>query len=444
MENFGRGPPQLIPEVSYMKRTCINNMKQTKAIIIGGGPAGLATALRLQQKANVICTIYELRPAPSTLGSAIGILPNGLRLLDRLGVYSELLHRGSSHSNMTIHSINGGVLGQKDMVAAGREQTGYGYMRVKRTDLQDTLLKAVDKAGITLRYNKSLTSITESAHSVTVTFSDGTSDTADLLLGCDGIHSAVRRLHVDPDQIPVYTGMSGLGAIVPASCVSDSAQKEMRGMNVTMTQEGMFGVMTCTASDDEILWFLSKEVHLPDSEDARSGWELHRQEEVDGFKTQLQETLKDAGGEWGDNLRQLVSNTTAVKFYPIYKLPTGGKWHKGRTLLLGDAAHAMPPHAGQGVSMAFEDAFLLARLLEKDQSLKQTFKQFDDIRRPRVEDIANRASGNAKVRRKTGSWGLWLKEMGLWMFMQGAWAFGMDRWGSEVQQMVYDVDAVNI
>ncbi|KAG5793335.1 hypothetical protein H9Q69_007604 [Fusarium xylarioides] len=215
-------------------------------------------------------------------------------------------------------------------------------------------------------------------------------------------------------------------------------------MNVTMSQEGMFGVMTCTASDDEIQWFLSKEVPLPDSEDARNGWELHRREEVEGFKTQLHKTLKDAGGEWGDNLRELIDNTRAVKFYPIYKLPTGGRWYKGRTLLLGDAAHAMPPHAGQGVSMAFEDAFLLARLLEKELSLGDAFKQFDDIRRPRVEDIANRSSGNAKMRRKTGPWGLWLKEMGLWLFMQGAWAFGMDRWGSETQQMVYDIDEVNI
>ncbi|KAG7426232.1 6-hydroxynicotinate 3-monooxygenase [Fusarium oxysporum f. sp. raphani] len=411
-------------------------MKQTKAIIIGGGPAGLATALRLQQQAGVNCTIYELRSAPSTLGSAIGIMPNGLRLLDRLGVYSELKERGSSHSNMTIHSINGGVLGRKDMVAAAKEQTGYGYMRIKRTDLLDTLLKAVAEAGIALHYNKSLISITESADSVTATFSDGASDTANFLLGCDGIHSAVRRLHVDPDQAPVYTGMSGLGALVSASCVSETARQEMRGMNVTMTQEGMFGVMTCTASDDEIQWFLSKEVPLPDSEDARNGWELRRRDEVEGFKSQAHKTLKDAGGEWGDNLRELIGNTTAVKFYPIYKLPTEGRWYKGRTLLLGDAAHAMPPHAGQGVSMAFEDAFLLARLLEKELSLGNAFKQFDDIRRPRVEEIANRSSGNAKMRRKTGPWGLWLKETGLWLFMQGAWTFGMDRWGSETQQMV--------
>jgi 2-polyprenyl-6-methoxyphenol hydroxylase-like FAD-dependent oxidoreductase len=392
----------------------------------------------------MICTIYEIRPEPTTLGGAIGVMPNGLRLLDRLGVYSELKQLGSSHSTMTVHSINGGVLGQTDVVEAAKEKTGYGYLRIKRTDLQDPMLQAVENAKIPVHYNKRLTSITELADSVKVTFSDGTSDTADILLGCDGIHSSVRRLHVDTEQEPEYTGMAGLGALVPASSVTESARKQMRGINATMTQEGMFGVMTCTAADDEIVWFLSREVPLPKVEDARDGWEVHRREEVDGFKKKIFDILKDAGGEWGTNLRNLISNTTNVSFYPTYKLPTGGRWYKGRTLLLGDAAHAMPPHAGQGASMAFEDAFLLARLLEKQQSVEATFKQYDEIRRPRVEDITHKAVGNAKFRRNTGPWGLWLKEMGIWLYSRGAGAFGMDQWVSETKQMVYDIDEEEI
>ncbi|KAF4969502.1 hypothetical protein FSARC_3288 [Fusarium sarcochroum] len=421
-------------------------LQQTKAIIIGGGPGGLAAALRLQQKANVLCSVYELRPEPTTLGGAIGILPNGLRLLDRLGVYSDLQQRGSSHSTITMHAMNGGTLGQTDMIGEAKELTGFGCMRIKRTELQDTLLKAVDEAKISVHYNKRLTSITELADSVQVTFSDGTADTADLLLGCDGIHSAVRRLHVDPDQTPVYTGMAGLGSLIPTSSVSESARKKIQGMNVTFTQEGMFGTMSCTASDDELLWFLSKEVPLPDSEDARNGWEVYRKEEVDGFKTYLLDTLKNAGGEWGSIIRELINNTTAVKFYPNYKLPIGGKWCKGRTLLLGDAAHAMPPHAGQGVSMALEDAFLLARLLqERGQPLEDTFKQYEEIRRPRIDEISHKAVGNASIRKKTGAWGLWLKEMGLWMYLRGSWAFGMNnRWGSDTSHMVYDIDEVTI
>ncbi|KAM0425807.1 hypothetical protein ACHAPT_009058 [Fusarium lateritium] len=416
-------------------------IQKTKAIIIGGGPAGLAAALRLHQKTNILCTVYELRPEPTTLGGAIGIPPNGLRLLDRLGVLDKLQKRGSNHSNLAMHSINGSMLGQQDLIGAARDITGFGYLRIKRTELQKVMTDAIDKAAIPIHYNKQLTSIKDTAEGVEVTFSDGTVDTGDLLLGCDGIHSSVRRLHVDPEQTPEYTGMAGLGALVPASKLSEPARSQIKGMNITMTQEGMLLAMTCTASDDEFFWAFSKEVPLPDSGDARDGWEVRRKEEVDGFKSTLLDILKNAGGEWGNIMKQLVNNTSVVKFYPTYKLPLGRPWNKGRCLLLGDAAHAMPPHAGQGVSMALEDVFLLSRLLENQtQPLQETLNKFTKIRRPRVDELASRSVENGSIRRKTGPWGLWVKEMGLWMYMRGFWAFGMNRWGSATEQMVYDID----
>ncbi|KHN97980.1 FAD binding domain protein [Metarhizium album ARSEF 1941] len=118
-----------------------------KAIIIGGGPAGLSAALRLQQIANVAATVYELRPEPTTLGGAVGLLPNGLRLFRRLGVYSDLVSRGSGHSVFTLRSLNGGIVTTQDLVGRVREQNGgVGYLRIKRTDLLDVLLRASQKA----------------------------------------------------------------------------------------------------------------------------------------------------------------------------------------------------------------------------------------------------------------------------------------------------------
>ncbi|KIW17061.1 hypothetical protein PV08_04252 [Exophiala spinifera] len=404
-----------------------------------------------RQRNNISSNIYELRPEPTTLGGAIGIPSNGTRLLHRLGVYDELLTRGSSCSNVVMHSERGTVLGETDVVGAAKEATGFGYMRIKRTDLLDVFLKEVDNAGIPVRYNKRLVSISNQDDGVKATFSDGTVDTADLLLGCDGIHSAVRRLYVDPTVRANYTGLAGIGSIIPVSVLGEEAAPQLRGMHITMMQEGMVSAMSCSANDDEIYWGFQRELALPNGENDRDGWEIRREQEVSGFRELLHGVLKGAGDQWGDMLRGLVDQTSVVKFYPIFKLPSGGTWHKKRVLLLGDAAHAMPPHAGQGVSMALEDAFLLSRLLGRKQAwrrgeddVNEVYETYDRIRRPRIDELAARSSGNAALRKKTGRLGLMLKEFGIWMFLHGSWALGMDKWGSEMKQMVYDIEEVEI
>lgn len=332
-------------------------------------------------------------------------------------------------------------MGKQDIVGLARKQTGFGYIRIKRTDLLDVLLEAAHKVEIPVYYNKRLTAIEDNEDGVTVTFSDGTTDTADLLLGCDGIHSHVRRLHGDPLQIPEYSGHASLSSLVPTSVLSGSVASRIRGLNAMVTQEGMFMAMTCTESNDKIFWGFSGQVPLPESGDDRDGWEVHHKEEVEKSKSNLLGLLQNAHGEWGSVMKQIVDKTSVIKFYPIYRLPPGGAWFRGRCLLLGDAAHAMQPHAGQGVSMALEDAFLLSRLLEdRTRSLGDIYKRFDQIRRPRVDEIANLAARNAQVRKRAGPWGLRLKELGIWMYMWVSWTFGLDKWGVVQKHLVYDID----
>ncbi|KAI9742549.1 MAG: hypothetical protein M1818_003689 [Claussenomyces sp. TS43310] len=164
--------------------------------------------------------------------------------------------------------------------------------------------------------------------------------------------------------------------------------------------------MTCTALDDEISWAFSGQVPLPESGDTRDGWEVRSKEELEGLKSNLLGLLGDARGMWGSAMKEIVNRTSVVKLYPVYKLPLGGAWYKGRGLLLGDAAHAMQPHAGQGVSMTLEDAFLISRLREdRTRSLGDAHERYDQIRRPPVDAIATLAARNAEIRKKAGPWG---------------------------------------
>ncbi|KAF3384248.1 6-hydroxynicotinate 3-monooxygenase [Penicillium rolfsii] len=411
------------------------------AIIIGAGPAGLAAALRLHQQTNIQVTIYELRTEPTTLGGAVGIPPNGLRLLHRLGVYEEVAARGFTSSNLTVHSLQGHIISQQDFVGWARERTGFGYMRIKRTDLVAVLLEAVQHAKIPIRFHKRLMTIEESDTSVQVTFEDGSRDTADMLFGCDGIHSIVRRTYVDPNKTLEYSGMSGLGSVIPTKVLSPLTTAQITGLDTTLTEDGMLAVNPCTAGKEEMFCFFSKEVTLPQSGDTRDGWELHMKEEVDGFKSSMLQSLQSAQGEWGIALREVLNNMSSVNFYPVYRLSPGGVWSKGRCLLVGDAAHAMSPHAGQGVSMALEDIFLLSRLLEDPlRPLNKVFDIYDRIRRPRINEIFKLAAQNAGVRKKTGPWGLWLKEVQISIAATISWVLGADKRGLRQGYLVYDID----
>lgn len=342
---------------------------------------------------------------------------------------------------MTLHSLRGHIVVQQDFVGWAREQTGFGYMRIKRTDLVDILLEAVQQAGIPIRFNKRLADIEEDDESVRVTFEDGSTDSADMLFGCDGIHSFVRRAYVDPQKTLEYSGMSGLGSLVPTSALSPTTTAQVTGLDATLTEDGMLAVNPCTAAKDELICFFSKEVALPESDDNRDGWEVHRKEEVDGFKSTMLGNLESAQGEWGTALREIINSISTVNFYPVYRLRPGGIWYKGRCLLVGDAAHAMSPHAGQGVSMALEDVFLLSRLLEDpERPLSKVFDIYDRIRRPRITEIFKLAAENARVRNKTGPWGLWLKELQFSVAMILSWVFGADKRGLRQGHLVYDID----
>lgn len=302
------------------------------------------------------------------------------------------------------------------------------------------LYESTDKVGIKIHYGKTIVGVEENGHDVVAKFSDGTVETANFLLGCDGLHSAVRKIYVDPEVSPEYSGMSSIFSLIPTAGLPPTA-RSLQGLNATLTTDGMFAVTPCNNSSDKIFWFFSREVAIPASGDTRDGWEERGKKEVESVKENLLALIKDSEGEWGELLREIVRQTEVLKFYPVFSLPLGGKWSRGRCLIIGDAAHAMQPHAGQGVSMALEDVAMLCKILKSGKySLEDTFKVYGEKRRPRVEEMYKIAERNGNVRKKTGPWQLWMNELGisgaLWVYQ----LLGVDKLGLGQKPVTYDID----
>jgi 2-polyprenyl-6-methoxyphenol hydroxylase-like FAD-dependent oxidoreductase len=218
-------------------------------------------------------------------------------------------------------------------------------------------------------------------------------------------------------------------------------------MTGVLTPRGVFAVVPCSASNDTLFWLYSRDVPLPPAGNTRDGWEEHSRAAAEGFKGTILAALDSVRGQWGDLFKDVVRLTDVVRFYPNFRLPQGGKWSRGRCLLLGDAGHAMPPHIGQGMGMSLEDAFLLSRLLQAAPSeapLSGLFSQFDTIRRPRIEKFYKQAAGRGEQRKETGPWAHWVKEIAVWAGLLVYQGCGLDKWGFGEGSVVYDIDEVEI
>jgi 2-polyprenyl-6-methoxyphenol hydroxylase-like FAD-dependent oxidoreductase len=174
--------------------------------------------------------------------------------------------------------------------------------------------------------------------------------------------------------------------------------------------------MPSSSSNDTLYWLYSHGVPIPSAGNTRDGWEEHSKYAAEGFKPMILTALNSVQGQWGDLLKDVVKLTAVVKFYPVFRLPLGGKWSKRRCLLLGDAGHAMPPHIGQGVGMVLEDVFLLSRslLTSSDVPLAKVFSKFDTIRRPRIGKFCKQAAGRGEQGKETGPSMHWMKENFMW------------------------------
>lgn len=354
-----------------------------RALIIGGGVGGPAVALFLK-RAGFEAEIYESQPeAVAAEGSFLNIASNGLRVLQQLGLDGALAAEGFPIPRMIMWSSSGKRLGEvRNGVEPGQ---GPLSMVVRRADLHRVLREAALREGIPFHYGRQLVDAQISdGQRVTARFADGSTAQGDLLIGADGIHSRVREL-IDPQATkPAYTGLLSCGGYSHSTTLPPTPNTQ----HMIFGKRAFFGYFV--KQSGEVWWFSN--LSYP-GEPRRSELARVPQEE---WRRRLLELHVGDQPFVADLIR---TSTGPISMYPIYDLPSTARWHRGPFVLLGDAAHATSPSAGQGASLALEDAIVLAKCLRDLPDLQDAFGLYERLRRERAEKVVafSRQRGNNKA-----------------------------------------------
>ncbi|MCA1453350.1 FAD-dependent monooxygenase [Bradyrhizobium sp. BRP22] len=367
-----------------------------KALIIGAGIAGPVAAIFLK-RAGYDVEVYEGWPHSSGIGGGLQIAPNGMQVMAELGLADELIRRGSIAESFDFYSQGGRKLGSinRDM----EKRFGQPAVNVRRATLQEILLNKAWCSNAELYFEKRLVKIIDRPDQPVVAyFADGTTAEGDFLIGADGIRSKVRS-HVVPDgPKPFDTGLIGFGGFVPRSVLE--ARSIGGRVETTFGRSGFFGYGFCSSDpDDGAMWWSTQPSRGVDAATFRA---------MD--QAALKQHLRDFHSGWHDPIPRIIEaaeNIVVTDTLDVASLPT---WSRKRSLLIGDAAHATSPHAGQGASLALEDAMRLGKLMLDGQELGLTFQNFEHERRPRAEKIVAIARRNGNSKREFSAAGAWVRD----------------------------------
>ncbi|MFA9430189.1 FAD-dependent oxidoreductase [Egicoccus sp. AB-alg2] len=329
-------------------------------LVVGGGFAGCAAATFLARQGAQV-DVVEIRDDVPRAGSGITVQGNALRVLRELGVWEDAEDHGYAFTTLGMRTPDGHLVAEFEDVRTGGPDLP-ATLGMERPTLARILADAAREAGASLRFGLTVTSLEQDAAGVQATFSDGATGQYDLVVGADGVNSAVREM-IGIETGPKPLGMGIWRVFIPRP---ESIQRTELAYGGRCFIAGF-----CPTAEDSMYAYLVEE-----AED-RSNLTPDRQRQI------MEDLAASYGGPWNE-IRPLISAAEAINYTWFESHVIDGPWHRGRVVLIGDAAHSCPPTLAQGAAMALEDAQVLGQEIEA-RGLDKGLAAFVERRRPRVE-----------------------------------------------------------
>jgi 2-polyprenyl-6-methoxyphenol hydroxylase-like FAD-dependent oxidoreductase len=338
-------------------------------LVVGGGITGSVLSLALAHR-GVRVDLVEISPVWHGVGHGITVQGNAMRAFEKIGVLDEVLTRGVPFNRMRFRTADGDLIAEPQTPRTGGAHLP-ATLGALRSDIQTVLCDRIHAAGVNVRLGLTVTSLAQDAHRAYAEFSDGSTGTYDLVVGADGIRSAMRGM-LGIATGPQPSGMSIWRVVADRPDEVDCAEVYYGGPRYKAGYSPI-------SADKCYAYLLDEDGALADfgggdGAGARPAWEL------------MYERSEGYGGAWG-KLRETIGPDANVIHTRIEWLLVDDPWFRGRAIVIGDAAHACPPLIAQGAAMCAEDAVVLAEMVTGNAPLEQVLPAFMTRRWPRVEIV---------------------------------------------------------
>lgn len=334
-------------------------------LVVGGGAAGNAVTILLRRAGIAVDLIEAKEDWNATAGSGITLQGNALRVLRELGVWEQVEASGFGFGSVGITAPDGTVLHVQDDLRTGGDDLP-ATVGMQRPRLQRILIEAVRASGASVRLGTTAEILDQDADGVSVRLSDGTEGRYDLVVAADGLGSATRAAIGITDK-PEPTGMAIWRVAAP------------RPAGVTRTDLAYGGPAYiagyCPTSETTIYAYVVEANRDRASIPSES------------YADEMRRLTRHYGGHWPD-ITEHITDPAKVNYTWFDRMLVEGSWHRGRVVLVGDAAHCCPPTLAQGAALSLEDAWVLAQLLTSSGTWDDAlFQAYHERRIARVRPV---------------------------------------------------------